>query len=86
LVEHLASKPQHWYSSVSKGGPKSVKSMYTSNNDYDWYPSKYDSEALMEYEQTIQELWETISILEVKIGKLEQLVKLKDAKIQTLSQ
>lgn len=45
------------------------------------HQKNYDSEMVMEKEQTIQELWETISILEVKIGKLEQLVKLKDAKI-----
>jgi len=39
----------------------------------------------MEKENTIQELWETISILEMKINKLEQLEKLKEAKIQPLS-
>jgi len=35
-------------------------------------------------EGTIQELKETVEILELKIKKLEQLIKLKDSKIQTL--
>ena len=44
-----------------------------------------EGELLNEKEQTIQELKETIDIMEVKIKKLEQLVKLKDTKIQALS-
>lgn len=44
-----------------------------------------DQEILIEKEQTIQQLKETIEILELKVKKLEQLVKLKDAKIQNLS-
>lgn len=40
-----------------------------------------DAEILLEKEQTIQQLKETIEILELKVKKLEQLVKLKDAKI-----
>ena len=40
-----------------------------------------DTEILMEKEQTIVQMKETIEILELKIKKLEQLVKLKDAKI-----
>ncbi|CAD8163360.1 unnamed protein product [Paramecium pentaurelia] len=39
-----------------------------------------------EKDQLIQEQRETIGILELKITKLEQLVKLKDSKIQTLMQ
>lgn len=42
------------------------------------------SEVLVEKERTIAELKETNEILETKVRKLEQLVKLKDAKIQTL--
>jgi hypothetical protein len=41
--------------------------------------------ALKEKEQIIQELKETIEIMESKINKLEQLVKLKDSKIQILT-
>jgi len=53
LIDELSSKPQHRYSSVSKGkGPKSVKSMFT---DYG-HQKNYDSEMVMEKEQTIQEL------------------------------
>jgi len=43
------------------------------------------NDALADKEQTIQELKETIEIMEVKIKKLEQLVKLKDSKIQALT-
>jgi len=43
-----------------------------------------DTEILVEKEQTIQELRETVDILETKIRKLEQLVKLKDTKISSL--
>ncbi|KAF8060531.1 Spef1 [Scenedesmus sp. PABB004] len=42
------------------------------------------SEALAEKERSICELRETNEILETKVRKLEQLVKLKDAKISTL--
>lgn len=41
--------------------------------------------ALREKEQVINELKETIEIMESKIAKLEQLVKLKDSKIQILT-
>ena len=44
-----------------------------------------DAEILIEKEQTIVQLKETIEILELKIKKLEQLVKLKDAKISNIS-
>lgn len=40
-----------------------------------------DQELLLEKDQTIQQLKETIEILELKVKKLEQLVSLKDAKI-----
>lgn len=42
------------------------------------------SEIIAEKDETINEMKETIEILEVKIRKLEQLVKIKDHKIQTL--
>eukprot|EP00347_Sterkiella_histriomuscorum_P010538 403375899 len=47
--------------------------------------NQVDNEILMEKEQTIVQMKETIEILELKIKKLEQLVKLKDAKISNLS-
>ncbi len=43
-----------------------------------------DEELLIEKEETIQELRETVEILELKVKKLEQLVRLKDSKIQAL--
>ncbi len=43
-----------------------------------------ETEILVEKEQQIRELQETVEILELKIAKLEQLVRLKDNKIQSL--
>lgn len=43
-----------------------------------------EAEILIEKEQQIRELQETVEILELKIAKLEQLVRLKDNKIQSL--
>lgn len=47
---------------------------------YDQFPDQ----ALQEKDNTIGQLRETVEILELKIKKLEQLVKLKDAKIGNL--
>ena len=44
-----------------------------------------DTEILVEKEQTIHQLRDTIEILELKIKKLEQLVKVKDTKIGNLT-
>jgi len=46
--------------------------------------SSVDQDILIEKEQQIRELQETVEILELKIAKLEQLVRLKDNKIQKL--
>lgn len=46
--------------------------------------SSVDAEILLEKEQIIRELTANVEILELKVGKLEQLVRLKDAKIQKL--
>jgi hypothetical protein len=43
-----------------------------------------DQDILLEKEHQIRELQETVEILELKIAKLEQLVRLKDNKIQKL--
>lgn len=45
-----------------------------------------DTALLAEKDATIGELNDTISILELKVKKLEQLVRLKDSRIQTLTQ
>ncbi len=47
-------------------------------------PQEVDTEILIEKEQTIQELRETVEILELKVKKLEQLVRIKDSKIETM--
>jgi hypothetical protein len=44
-----------------------------------------DHGVVAEKDASIQELRETVEILELKIKKLEQLVKLKDQRIQTLT-
>jgi len=43
-----------------------------------------DEEILFEKEQQIRELKETVEVLELKVSKLEQLVRLKDNKIKRL--
>lgn len=43
-----------------------------------------DEEILLEKEKQIRELHETVEILELKIAKLEQLLRLKDNKIEKL--
>jgi hypothetical protein len=53
-------------------------------NNKDYLQSQVDTEILIEKEQTIQELRETIGILEIKLKKFEQLVKLKDQKVRAL--
>ena len=45
-----------------------------------------DADLLVEKEATILELRETVEILEEKVRKLEQLRRLKDTKIGTLTQ
>ena len=45
-----------------------------------------DEEILLEKEQQIRKLQETVGIFELKIAKLEQLIRLKDNKIQKLLQ
>lgn len=45
-----------------------------------------DEEILLEKEETIQELRETVELLELKLAKLEQLLRLKDGKIERLGE
>uniref|UniRef100_A0A0G4HKN3 Calponin-homology (CH) domain-containing protein n=1 Tax=Chromera velia CCMP2878 TaxID=1169474 RepID=A0A0G4HKN3_9ALVE len=45
-----------------------------------------DTEILIEKEQTIQELRETVQIMAEKLNKMEQLLKIKDGRIEALSQ
>eukprot|EP01006_Ploeotia_vitrea_P000504 TRINITY_DN103164_c0_g1_i1.p2 TRINITY_DN103164_c0_g1~~TRINITY_DN103164_c0_g1_i1.p2 ORF type:complete len:279 (-),score=48.07 TRINITY_DN103164_c0_g1_i1:1539-2315(-) len=44
----------------------------------------YTGEIIQEKDETIQEMRETIDILEIKIKKMEQLLEIKDHKINTL--
>lgn len=53
------------------GGPSNINRSNPTND-----------EILFEKEQQIRELHETVEILELKVAKLEQLVRLKDNKIQ----
>ena len=45
---------------------------------------RIDHDILKKQEKTIAELSETVDVLQLKISKLEQLLKLKDSKIETL--
>lgn len=47
--------------------------------------SQVNTELLAEKEDIIRELKDTIEIMELKLKKMEQLIQLKDEKIQTLS-
>lgn len=47
--------------------------------------SSVNDELLFEKEQQIRELYETVEILELKVAKLERLIRLKDNKIQKLT-
>jgi hypothetical protein len=54
------------------------------NNGHKSVMASVDEEILMEKETQIRELQETVEILELKVAKLEQLVRLKDNKIAKL--
>ena len=56
------------------------------NKGHGGQQAAFDQEIILEKDQTIQQLKETIEILELKVKKLEQLVKLKDDKIRSISQ
>ena len=59
--------------------------MYAGNVGISMQSQQVDPEVLIEKDHTISQLKETIEILEIKVKKLEQLVKLKDSKIANLS-
>ncbi len=82
--ERKASAPETSFSPPSQqqqqqAGPSAAGGKFSG------FPSVND-EILVEKEQQIRELHETVEILELKIAKLEQLVRLKDNKIQKLLQ
>ncbi|ETI49712.1 hypothetical protein L914_06306 [Phytophthora nicotianae] len=60
----------------------SIGKSYTSSNESS--KSEHVRQELAEKDSVIAELRETVQILEMKVQKLEQLVRLKDGKIQTL--
>jgi len=63
---------------------ESSSSQNDNNRQHMSQAAAVDEEILMEKEQQIRECKETIEILELKVSKLEQLLKLKDAKIKKL--
>lgn len=67
----------------AKGGNDVSSSQFGGRNNV---MASVDEEILIEKEQQIRELQETVEILELKIAKLEQLVRLKDNKIGKLLQ
>lgn len=72
--------------SASKVLPSSGREVPPQNGRAMLMMASVDDEILMEKEQQIRELQETVGILELKMAKLEQLVRLKDNKIQKLLQ
>lgn len=77
--------PQDDRGAGGRGGPSSHKKQPKKHAKASVQAS-VDEEILLEKEDQIRELQETVEILELKIAKLEQLVRLKDNKIQKLSQ
>ncbi|EEY69236.1 sporangia induced sperm flagellar protein [Phytophthora infestans T30-4] len=60
----------------------SIGKSYTSSSESS--KSEHARQELAEKDNVIAELRETVQILEMKVQKLEQLVRLKDGKVQTL--
>ena len=83
----LQQQPQHFqnhHKQLNQQQPSSnIHSIHHRNKNSD-IGASVDEEILIEKEQQIRELQETVEILELKIAKLEQLVRLKDNKIQKL--
>lgn len=70
----------------SKAAPQQASHQPQPQKNHKNVVASVDEELLLEKEQTIRDLQETVEILELKIAKLEQLVRLKDSKIQKLQQ
>lgn len=66
--------------------PRSLRSPRRKNGTGGPLQSEVDQELLVEKEREIQDLRETIDILEQKVQKLERLVQVKDAKINKLKE
>jgi hypothetical protein len=76
--QKYGQQQQQYQENVNSNAPQYNPKMMNSG-------SSNDPEAIIQQRDgTIQELKETVEILELKIKKLEQLIKLKDSKIQTL--
>mmetsp|Transcript_3242 Transcript_3242/g.6155 ORF Transcript_3242/g.6155 Transcript_3242/m.6155 type:complete len:221 (+) Transcript_3242:64-726(+) len=71
-------QPQSYQSSIMPPPPAAA------GYDRSSLQKEVDEEILLEKERTINELRETVEILEMKVAKLEQLVRLKDSKIGKL--
>jgi len=99
VLKVVQVKTERFLEKPNRGSPgqSKVGSGYGNNQMMGMDDRNYQNRPQMGYEyqqenpqvlaakdQTIQELKDTIEILELKIKKLEQLVKLKDSKINTL--
>ncbi|KAL4470235.1 hypothetical protein ABPG74_011846 [Tetrahymena malaccensis] len=91
-IEAFNSDPQNFSPEKSQksfnqikrsGAPMDRGNNKFQNQDNQFQQSQQD-EIIWEKDQTINELRETIEILELKMKKLEDLIKLKDNKIVTL--
>merc|ERR1712125_124113 len=70
---------------IDSGGHGRQDSAITPPATVQKYQQEVDAELLVEKEQTIHELREMVTIMSEKIKKLEQLVRLKDSKIEALN-
>ena len=70
--------------SINKPNHSKIEVQKTPGNVVTAAKATVDAEILLEKEQIIRELTDNVEILELKVAKLEQLVRLKDSKIQKL--
>eukprot|EP00826_Nyctotherus_ovalis_P015982 TRINITY_DN14595_c0_g1_i4.p2 TRINITY_DN14595_c0_g1~~TRINITY_DN14595_c0_g1_i4.p2 ORF type:complete len:135 (+),score=54.41 TRINITY_DN14595_c0_g1_i4:688-1092(+) len=84
IVERTSPKVSHGgtRSEIKAGSRMSPRTQKFGMNEV---RSQVSAELLAEKDDIIRELKDTVEILELKIKKMEQLLHLKDEKIQTLS-
>lgn len=80
----VMSSVQNQHFEQPSGPHRATSAQLNSAYDRHTMHQEVDQEILVEKEQTISELRETVEILELQIAKLKQLVRLKDSKISKL--
>ena len=72
-------------SAAAPHAPQAAAQLHGGGGGHAAATSAVDAALLAEKDAALRDLHETVEILELKIRKLEQLVKLKDSRIQTLT-